>query len=218
MNQEEFIIEAKNLIKRSILKDNLIIFFTRVLEDLKKNENSCLFGRIKDLYYLINPYQDSTKKEIYSFFKNDFVCNEGLILDDEEKLFCNVLFSNLREDFILINGKVMKGRILGIIKRLILKYFPNSSDIVEPFIFAKLICSVGGVDRLIQLPSSTIQLIGAEKALFRHKSKKTNSPKYGLLYLSRKIQESSNKGKATRQISNKLFISIKLDYYQIIAQ
>jgi RNA processing factor Prp31 len=135
-----------------------------------------------------------------------------------KKNYFVISFFNLREDFILINGKVMKGRILGIIKRLILKYFPNSSDIVEPFIFAKLICSVGGVDRLIQLPSSTIQLIGAEKALFRHKSKKTNSPKYGLLYLSRKIQENSNKGKAARQISNKLFISIKLDYYQIIAQ
>ena len=68
MNQNEFIIEAKNEVRKSILKDNLIIFFTRVLEDLRKDENSCLFGRIKDLYYLINPYEDSTKK-IYFFKK-----------------------------------------------------------------------------------------------------------------------------------------------------
>lgn len=218
MNQNEFIIEAKNEVRKSILKDNLIIFFTRVLEDLRKDENSCLFGRIKDLYYLINPYEDSTKKEIYFFLKNDFSFSEGLILDDEEKSFCNILFSDLNSDFILVNGKVMKGRVLGIIKKLILKYFPNSYEVIEPFIFAKLICSVGGIERMIKLPSSTIQLIGAEKALFRHKNKKTNSPKYGLLYLSKKVQESSNKGKAARQISNKIFISIKLDYYQIIVR
>lgn len=218
MKQEEYIIEAKSRVQDKILKDSLIMFFTRILEDLKKDSNAFLFGRIKDLYYLINPYQNSNKREIYEFFKGEIVCKEGLVLDDEEINFCRILFDDIKEDFSLRHGAVMKGRILGIIKKLILKYFPNSYEVVEPFIFSKILCSVGGIERLVFLPSSTIQLIGAEKALFRHKKNNNLSPKYGLLYLSKRVQESSNKGKESRKLANKIFILIKLDYFRLIAR
>jgi len=63
------------------------------------------------------------------------------------------------------------------------------------------------------MPSSTIQLIGAEKALFRHVARKEKCPKYGLLYYSKYVQGKKNKGKAARKLANKLAISIKVDYY-----
>ncbi len=214
MNKQEFIIEAKERIKGKILNDNLIIFFVRVIEDLKNNDDPNLFGRLKDLYVLINPYSHYHEHEIYKFLKSDFKCNDGMKLDDAEKSYIKIFMGELRRDFHLKNPKVMKGRINGILNKLCDKYFPLSSRKLEPFLLGKLIGAVGGIERLKNMPSSTIQLIGAEIAMFRHLSRNERGPKYGLLYYSRYIQGEKNKGRAARKLANKLAITIKVDYFR----
>lgn len=216
MNNQELIAEAKERIKSKILKDNLVIFFTRVVEDLKNNDDPNLFGRVKDLYVLIRPYDDFYEHEIYRFLSSDFECGDGMMLDDLEMNYLRIFMKELKRDFHLKNPKVMKGRLNGILNKLCEKYFPESGKILEPFLLGKLIGAVGGVARLKNMPSSTIQLIGAEKALFRHVVRKDDCPKYGLLYYSKFIQGEKNKGKAARKLANKLAISIKVDYFRNI--
>lgn len=65
------------------------------------------------------------------------------------------------------------------------------------------------------MPSSTIQLIGAEKALFKFLHEGGKSPRFGLIYSHPFIQNSPEKlkGKIARLLASKLSIAIKMDYY-----
>ena len=112
----------------------------------------------------------------------------------------------------------MKGRINGMLNKLMDVYFPDSIKLLEPFLLARMIASAGGVENLMKKPAGSIQLIGAEKSLFKAKRFGGKTPKYGLLYYSKYVQQEKNKGKAARQLANKLFISIKQDYFNQFAR
>jgi nucleolar protein 56 len=97
--------------------------------------------------------------------------------------------------------------------------FPNSSYIVGPFLFAMILEKIGSVDKLSKLPASTIQVIGAERALFKHlRSKgKIKPPKHGILYLHPLVNGLPKKlrGKMARTIAAKLAIAIKADLSRV---
>ena len=210
------ILEAKVRIRKSLQPDLLIIFFTRIIEDLKNNPDTEFYGRITELNLLINPYNTKEKKEeIFKEFLSEKIDKKfGIKLDEQEIGFINIFRENLTKECKLKNPKVMKGRLNGILKILTKKYLPESSQLIEPFILGKLISFFGGIKNLYYRPSSTIQLIGAEIALFRHKSTESLSPKYGIIYHSKFIQQEKNKGKAARQLANNLSKSIKIDYFR----
>ncbi len=95
-------------------------------------------------------------------------------------------------------------------------YCPNILELGGTTIGAKLIELGRGLKHLALLPASTIQLLGAEKALFRHITTGSKSPKYGLLYQHPLIQKapSKNKGKAARMLADKLSLCARLDYFK----
>jgi len=69
---------------------------------------------------------------------------------------------------------------------------------------------------LAMLPASTIQLLGAEKALFRHIKTGSRSPKHGIIINHSIVQKAkrNEKGKAARMLADKLSICAKLDYFK----
>lgn len=214
----EAIAEAKQRVKESISKDKLIMFITRLLEDTRNDSETDLFGRVIELYYYLNPYKKAFRREIYVYFQKEIKCKEGLILDEEEINYLRIIFKEITPQFRFKDGKVMKGRLKGILDKLVKKYLPHSSEIINSFILSKLICSVGGIENLMRKPASTIQLIGCEKALFRHNRSGNDCPKYGLLYYTKELQEATKKGKKARQLSNTLAITIKQDYFENFAR
>ncbi len=211
--------ESKKQIQKSLQKDILVIFFTRIIEDLNKHRNPNFYNRIKDIFFLLYPYSNiqNTKEIFNEIRKANLSSEEGLQLDNQEKAWLKTFLKNLDENCKLKSLK-RKENINETLKQLIKKYFPSSGKLIEHYILGKLISSVGGIKNFYKLPASTIQLIGAEKALFRHMTKKAPPPKYGLLYYSEKIQKAENKGKTSRQLANKLAISIKIDYFQKFAR
>ena len=210
------ILKSKKDVKCKLRGDYLLIFFTRVLEDLKTNDDPSFKGRIKEIFLLIDPYNpEEDLKKIFGIFReHNFDSMYGIELTEQEKNFLKIFRDNLNYDAKFKHPKIMKGRINGILKILAENYFPESSKIIEPYLLGKLIGFVGGVENLYYRPASTIQIIGAEKALFRHLSEKSPCPKYGLIYKSRFIQEEKNKGRAARKIANSLSIAIKKDYFR----
>ena len=80
---------------------------------------------------------------------------------------------------------------------------------------ARLIAHAGSLINLAKLPASTIQILGAEKALFRALKEKGNTPKYGLIYHSTYIGRAGakNKGKISRALANKLALSSRIDAF-----
>jgi hypothetical protein len=217
MNKEEIIKEnikeAKKRIQKKILIDNLLIFISRIIEDINKDPDVKLFGRAKEFYLTIKPYSEDCGNSILNFLRKSFKTKEGLVLNDEEKNFINILFNEIDKEFKLKNPNIMKGRLKGILNKICKEYLPESTKLIEPQLLTRIISAVGGIERLKDMPASTIQLIGAEKALFRHLTQGNKPPKYGLIYYSRFIQIEKNKGKKARQLSNKLAISIKVDYF-----
>ena len=69
---------------------------------------------------------------------------------------------------------------------------------------------------LAKAPASTVQILGAEKALFRALKTKGNTPKYGLIYHSTFIgrADAKNKGRISRYLANKCSIATRIDSFQ----
>ena len=95
------------------------------------------------------------------------------------------------------------------------KIAPNISEMVGTLIGARLISLAGGLERLATLPASTIQVLGAEKALFRFKKEGGNPPKHGVIfqhsYINRAPRE--NRGKIARIFAAKIAIATKADAF-----
>ena len=81
----------------------------------------------------------------------------------------------------IIGLQKTKNRLEKYVEKSMKKLAPNLSYFAGPMIGAKLISLAGGLSRLSVMPSSTIQLLGAEKALFRHLKGGGKSPKHGIL-------------------------------------
>ena len=216
------ILRSKELVHEALNKDKIIIFFTRIAEDLKRYQNPNFYGRLKELYLLIYPYSNIQDPKILykDMKKSDFDSKDGLILDDEERGFVKKFIDFLDDEQCKIkNKRAAVEEIEEIQAKLVRKYLPNSSKLVEAYILGKLIASVGGIDRISKMPSSTIQIIGAEKALFRYMSKHTSCPKYGLIYDSVRIGikkgvKPREAGKRARQLANKLSLNLRVDYFR----
>jgi nucleolar protein 56 len=91
---------------------------------------------------------------------------------------------------------------------------PNLAHLGGPLIGARLISLTGGLERLARLPSSTIQLLGAEKALFKHLRDNARPPKHGVIFQHPIIHRSPQwqRGKIARAFAAKLSIAARLDW------
>jgi nucleolar protein 56 len=90
---------------------------------------------------------------------------------------------------------------------------PNISYLIGPIIGSRLITKAGGLKRLSKLPSGTIQVLGAEKALFRHLKDGSNPPKHGLIFQHPLIHRAPywQRGKIARAFASKIALAAKMD-------
>jgi len=94
---------------------------------------------------------------------------------------------------------------------------PNMTEIIGPNVGAKLIAHCGSLIKLAKFPASTIQVLGAEKALFRAlKARSGKTPKYGLIFGSSWISRAKDKdrGRMSRVLANKLAMASRIDCFQ----
>jgi len=92
---------------------------------------------------------------------------------------------------------------------------PNLSTLIGDTVAARLISKAGSLTNLAKAPASTVQILGAEKALFRALKTKGNTPKYGLIYHSTFIGRAGakNKGRISRYLANKCSIATRIDSF-----
>lgn len=90
---------------------------------------------------------------------------------------------------------------------------PNLTALVGDLVGARLIAHAGSLMNLAKSPASTIQILGAEKALFRALKTKHDTPKYGLIYHASLIGQASgkNKGKIARMLATKVALGLRVD-------
>merc|ERR1711957_752459 len=92
---------------------------------------------------------------------------------------------------------------------------PNLSTLIGDTVAARLISKAGSLCNLAKAPASTVQILGAEKALFLALKTKGNTPKYGLIYHSTFIgrADAKNKGRVSRYLANKCSIATRIDSF-----
>ncbi|TDZ39631.1 Nucleolar protein 58 [Colletotrichum sidae] len=90
---------------------------------------------------------------------------------------------------------------------------PNLTALVGYLVGARLIAHAGSLMALAKAPSSTIQIFGAEKALFRALKTKHDTPKYGIIYHSSLVGQATgkNKGKIARSLAAKTALGLRVD-------
>jgi nucleolar protein 56 len=92
---------------------------------------------------------------------------------------------------------------------------PNLTSLIGDIVGARLISHAGSLTNLAKYPASTVQILGAEKALFRALKTKGNTPKYGLIFHSTFIgrAQQKNKGRISRYLANKCSIASRIDCF-----
>lgn len=95
---------------------------------------------------------------------------------------------------------------------------PNLAALIGETVGARLIAHAGSLINLAKFPASTVQILGAEKALFRAIKTRGNTPKYGLIYHSTFIGRAgkTNKGRISRYLANKCSVATRIDCFRDI--
>ena len=130
-------------------------------------------------------------------------------IDEEEYKALSAL---AKEELAIIKMQEYLGEFLEVQTK---KLMPNVVYLIDYKIAAEMLSMAGSLERLAVMPSSTIQLLGAEKALFKHMKFGSRPPKYGYLF---KLPELANldkkeKGRMARVYATKISIAARADYY-----
>lgn len=205
---------SKLKLQGTIGRDRLIVQAIRSLDDLTRTINVFL-ERLYEWYSLHYPeiknasIADTVIKHGRRENVPGFKSSTGADLSESDekalKQFALVIESLNKE----------KKKMEEYIEEAMKETAPNFSSLINPLITARLLAAAGSLEKLARMPASTIQLLGSEKALFRHLHGKGRSPKYGIIYNSVLIQNAPNehKGKIGRIISSKLMLAARIDYY-----
>lgn len=130
--------------------------------------------------------------------------------------------SEISDDDVL-NIHLLCDQVLGIsheraelydyLKARMMAMAPNLTVLVGELVGARLIAHAGSLINLAKHPASTVQILGAEKALFRALKTKRDTPKYGLIYHAQLVGQTStkNKGKASRMLAAKASLATRYD-------
>ncbi|WP_336344335.1 NOP5/NOP56 family protein [Halalkalicoccus ordinarius] len=92
---------------------------------------------------------------------------------------------------------------------------PNLAAMAGPVLAARLIALAGGLEALARKPSGTLQVLGAEDALFAHLRGRAPSPKHGIIYTHEYVRgtRAEDRGSAARALAGKLTIAARVDHY-----
>lgn len=221
--------------------DNMIIQSIALLDQLDKDINTFSM-RIREWYSYHFPELAKIVTENYKYAKVAQFIKDRKSLNDEslEKLEEILLDSAVAQSVIdasrmsmgmdisvvdLINIEMFASRVVKLseYRKRLAEYLhekmtsvaPNLQVLIGDQVGARLISHAGSLTNLAKYPASTVQILGAEKALFRALKARTNTPKYGLLYHSSYIGRAGlkNKGRISRFLANKCSIASRIDCF-----
>ncbi len=217
---------VKKSIAESVTKEQFIIQAINSIEELDRICNG-LSKRIREWYgyYFPEAPQDIIDNEIFirtiiekdkkELMKDlDIDKSMGPDIDDNDikKTDIDKIIEYARQ----VKGMYDQRESLKIyLEELMKELCPNIYAVAGTLIGAKLLEKAGSLKHLSMMPSSTIQLLGAERALFRHlRNKRIRPPKHGIILNHPYVLDSKEKGKAARQFAAKISIASKVDYFK----
>lgn len=216
---------TKVKIKKAIKRDHLVIQVNGTIEELDKSTN-IFMERLREFYGLHFPEMDRTISDNKKYLRIIEKFGSKDRIDDPElkQLAEGSMGADFTEEDIKIvqsfANKILelnrfRDEMCEYLEKLLKEIAPNATALAGPMLTAKLISKAGGLERLAKSPSSFVQLIGAEKALFRYLHGKGKSPRFGILFTHQSVQGAPEKlkGRIARVVASKLSIAAKIDFY-----
>lgn len=210
-------------LKTAVTTDQLVIQMNNATHELHKVTNTLakrmrewLGGWLPELEKAVNDHETlaklvATKTSVELLQEAHITESVGTTLDEKEvaalQEFAKTLHAMYEE----------KARLLDHNERLLKEIMPNTLIMCGTSIAADLLASAGSLERFAQLPSGTIQLLGAETALFRHlRNKKHRPPKHGIIFNHQLVQrvKHEQRGRAARALADKISLTIKVDRFK----
>lgn len=201
---EAMMILAKKKTMAAVTFDESIIQAANALDDMIQTQN-LLSERLHEWYGMHFPEQGKMIKE------EEFI---QLVIEQKKDEKVKESLQPVYELADTLNDiHERKARLEEFIKKEMENNAPNISFIVGPIIGSRLITKAGGLNRLSRLPSGTIQVLGAEKALFRHLKDGSNPPKHGIIFQHPLIHRAPywQRGKIARTFASKIALAAKID-------
>ena len=188
---------------------------------------SKLIERIREWYALYFPemdliknnetyikliYENKTKEEIVNAKSDAFPVDMLDIEDDINPDDLDIMNNYAKSIYEL---QQTRKNIINYIDVKMESIAPNLKLLVGSSLGAKLISHAGGLKRLATYPSSTVQIMGAEKALFRHLKSGDRPPKYGLIYQHPQVRGAKwwNRGKIARLLAGRISLAVRKDVF-----
>jgi len=211
----------------------------RAMDDLDKVLN-LLAGRVREWYGLHFPELDRLveKHDMYARlvarlgnrrnFTSEALVGEGLPNEKAEELTkaaSKSMGANIDDSDLLVL-QAFCGLMLDLYKfreksesfveDSLKQIAPNMTAIVGASLSARLISIAGSLENLAKMPASTLQVLGAEKALFRSLRTGARPPKHGVIFQNTAIHQSPRwqRGKIARALSGKLSIASRVDAFE----
>ena len=231
-------ITRRKLRRAAQKRDLLAAQAIRAIDDIDKTTN--LFAaRIREWYSLHFPELDDLVREHEDYIKivaelghRENITKENLMklgfsekkaeeIAEAAKKSMGADFSDLDikaiQKFARITLELYKLRreLADYIAAVMKEVAPNITALVGPLLGARLISLAGGLEELAFMPASTIQVLGAEKALFRALRTGGKPPKHGVIFQFPAIHRSPRwqRGKIARALAAKLAIAARVDYF-----
>lgn len=224
IKDEDFFSLSKNVavaftrekMKEAVGRDYLIVQTVGCLEDVNHSINT-LTTRLREWYGLYAPEMGAKLEDHEKYLR--------AVLSGEEKCEGSMGMSLGPEDL----GEVKEYaatlerlfsyrlRLEKYIEGLMKEVAPNTAAMAGPLLGARLIAKAGTLDRLASFPSSTIQVLGAEKALFKHIVKGTPPPKHGMIIQHPMVSSAGlkEKGRVARALAAKIAIAARMDRFSV---
>ncbi|WP_440059866.1 C/D box methylation guide ribonucleoprotein complex aNOP56 subunit [Thermogladius sp. 4427co] len=228
----------RKLRKEAQKRDLLAVQSIRAIDDIDKTINLYV-SRLREWYSIHFPELDELVKdhELYARLVYELGDRENYSPDKLKKLgLGGDMVTKITEaakksigadlsDFDIEYIRKLAGVILdlyelretleGYIDAVMKEVAPNITAIVGSKLGARLLSLAGSLEELAKLPASTIQVLGAEKALFRALRTGGKPPKHGVIFQYPAIHKSPRwqRGKIARALAAKLAIAAKVDYY-----
>ncbi len=211
---------AKTKLKISKLdkRDKLMIQAVSAYNDLDKILNY-MTERLREWYGLHYPElkikeHDKFAEKVAALGKRenfeDFSKSMGIELTDDDINMLQIYADQLKHMYDL------KKDITKYLEKIVPEEIPNINALLGSILAARLVAHAGSLEKLAKMPSSKLQLIGAEKALFKYlKGQQKKVPKYGILFTHPDISGApkEKQGKIARLLSAKLVLAARADFY-----
>jgi nucleolar protein 56 len=201
-----------------------IIQSINALDELDKIINT-IGARMREWYGLHFPELDNLIQSLTAYA--EIISRSGVRANLTEEILENAGIQNRKSEIIMEAAKRSKGEQVisqSELRRILSEHIemsmdnvaPNVKELLTATVGARIIAKAGGLNKLAFMPSSTIQVLGAEKALFRSLKTGARPPKHGLLFQHPLIHSSPRwqRGKIARAVASKVAIAARIDLYR----